>query len=58
MKANIKSKPSAKTKASLKTKPSAKAKLLKKHSMKNASDGVGKKMLASMKKNAAYRACR
>ena len=44
-------KPSAKAKASLKTKPSAKAKLLKKGSMKKGSDGVGKKLLVSMKKD-------
>ena len=51
LKKSTKAKPSAKTKASLKTKPSAKAKLLKKGRMKKSTDGVGKKLLASMKKD-------
>ena len=51
LKKSIKEKPSAKTKASLKNKPSAKAKLVKKNSMKKVGDGVGKKLLASMKKD-------
>ena len=58
LKKSIKTKPSVKTKTNLKDKPSAKAKLLRKSSMKKGFDGVGKKLLASMKKDATYRTCK